>query len=95
MEAEERKTMPWSIIGVSAACLTMFSFIPQIAKVVKTRSAKDVSVITLFQLSCGASLWIIYGAHLKDPIIITANTITLATLLILLFLYFNYGRTKR
>lgn len=77
-----------------AAVLTMFAFIPQIVKVLKTKSAKDVSVITLLQLSLGVSLWIVYGIHLKDAIIITANSITLTTLILLLSLYFNYGRIK-
>jgi len=87
--------MLWSIIGSSAAILTMFSFIPQIIKVIKTKSAKDVSLVTLFQLSLGVSLWIVYGIYLKDIIIITANSVTLTTLIILLVLYFNYGRQKQ
>ena len=86
--------MFWTIIGLAAAALTMFSFVPQITKVLKTKSARDVSLITLFQLSLGVSLWITYGIHLKNPIIITANAVTLLTLIILMFLYFCYGRTK-
>jgi len=86
--------MLWSIAGILAAGLTMFGFIPQIIKVLKTKSAKDVSVTTLFQLSFGVSLWIAYGIHLKDSIIITANSITLITLIILLCLYFYYSRMK-
>jgi MtN3 and saliva related transmembrane protein len=84
--------MIWTIIGSAAASLTMFAFIPQIIKTVKTKSVKDVSIITLLQLSLGVSLWIIYGIHLKDAIIILANSVTLATLIMLLYLYFNYGR---
>jgi MtN3 and saliva related transmembrane protein len=84
--------MLWTIIGSTAATLTMFSFIPQIIKVVRTKSAKDVSLITLLQLSVGVSLWMIYGIHLKDFIIITANGITLVTLVILISLYFSYVR---
>jgi MtN3 and saliva related transmembrane protein len=84
--------MLWSIIGSSAAALTMFGFIPQIIKVLKTKSLKDVSLTTLTQLSLGVSLWIAYGIYLKDAIIITANTVTLFSLIILLFLYFRYGR---
>jgi MtN3 and saliva related transmembrane protein len=86
--------MIWTIIGLSAAILTMFSFIPQIIKVLKTKSAKDVSVFTILQLMTGVCLWIVYGVHLKDPIIITANAITLISLVVLLFLYFNYGAKK-
>ncbi|MBU4345768.1 MAG: SemiSWEET transporter [Candidatus Omnitrophica bacterium] len=84
--------MFWSIIGSTAAVFTMFAFIPQIIKVLKTKSVKDVSLVTLLQLSLGVTLWITYGIHLKDAIIITANSITLVTLIILLCLYFNYRR---
>jgi MtN3 and saliva related transmembrane protein len=80
----------WFIIGSLAACLTMLAFLPQIFKVAKTRSVKDVSLITLLQLSLGVFLWIIYGIHLKDIIIIGANAITLTTLIILLFLYHRH-----
>jgi len=54
-------TMPWMMIGVAAAALTTFSFIPQIVKVVRHRSARDVSVITIVQLAAGVSLWVVYG----------------------------------
>ncbi|MDD2751790.1 MAG: SemiSWEET transporter [Candidatus Omnitrophica bacterium] len=86
--------MLWKIIGMSAAVLTMFSFLPQIFKVLKTKSEKDLSLMTLLQLSSGVLLWIVYGVARRDPIIIIANVITLATLLILLNLYFYYGRKK-
>jgi len=84
--------MIWSIIGSSAALLTMLAFIPQIVKVIKTKSVKDVSITTLLQLSLGVSLWIAYGIHLKNAIIIAANSITLSSLFILLALYFYYRR---
>lgn len=87
--------MIWTIIGSTAACLTMFAFIPQIIKALTSKSVKDVSSVTLLQLSLGVSLWIAYGIHLKDVIIITANTITLFSLIILLLLYFSYGRGKK
>ena len=87
--------MFWTIIGLAAATLTMFSFIPQIFKVIKTKSAQDVSVITLLQLSLGVSLWIVYGIYLENAIVITANSVTLSTLLILLFFYFRYRRKNK
>lgn len=82
-------------IGVAAAFLTMFSFLPQIVKVAKTKSAKDVSLATLVQLSCGVSLWIIYGIYRKDAIIILANTVTLCTMLILLYQYFTLRKERK
>jgi MtN3 and saliva related transmembrane protein len=82
------------MIGASAATLTMFSFIPQIARSLRTKSVKDVSPVTLFQLSTGVFLWMVYGFFRQDPIIIFANAITLISLLVLIFLYFKFGRVK-
>ncbi len=80
----------WPTIGALAACLTMFSFIPQIVKVARKKSSGDLSLVTLLQLATGVSFWIAYGVYLKDSIIIAANTITLITLVILLALYFKF-----
>lgn len=82
------------IIGSVAAVLTMFAFVPQIIKVVKTKSAKDVSPITLLQLLLGVTLWAIYGIFRRDIIIIVANLVTFTSMIILLSLYYNYGRRK-
>jgi len=90
--------MWWVILGIVAASLTMFGFVPQIVKMWKTRSVKDVSGLTLSQFSIGVTLWMFYGMHLKDFVIIGANAISLATLLIALglFLKLNQGiRPKR
>lgn len=87
--------MIWTIIGAIAAALTMLGFVPQIARSLRTRSVKDVSPIALFQLSSGVFLWIIYGIYRKDPIIIIANTVSLVTLFVLIFLYFKYGRLAK
>jgi len=86
--------MLWTIIGSSAAALTMFAFIPQIHKALRTKSVKDVSLVTLFQLSSGVFLWILYGIYLKDYVIIVANVVTLVSLITLLFLYFNYKKVR-
>jgi len=86
--------MFWTIVGSLAACLTMLSFIPQIIKIMKTKSARDVSLVTLLQLTLGVCLWIAYGIYRKDAIIITANSVTLVTLVILLTFYAMYGRRK-
>jgi MtN3 and saliva related transmembrane protein len=86
--------MLWKIIGLTAATLTMFSFFPQIFKILKTKSARDMSLVTLLQLSSGVSLWILYGLYLKDAIIIAANSVTLVSLVALLVLYFSYKKGK-
>ena len=84
--------MGWTILGIAAALLTMFGFVPQIMKMWTTHSVKDVSGLTLIQFSVGATLWILYGIHLQDFIVIGANAIYLVTLLIALGLYWNLSQ---
>jgi len=89
--------MVWTIVGIAAASLTMFGFVPQIIKMWKTHSVKDVSGLTLVQFIVGSTLWMLYGIHRHDFIIIGANAIALAILLIALGLYlkFNHGMQRK
>ncbi|MDP2744269.1 MAG: SemiSWEET family transporter [Dehalococcoidia bacterium] len=87
--------MTWYLIGSLAALLTSFGFVPQMVKMWRTRSVKDISLLTLGQLALGVSLWTVYGVHLRDPIIIAANMISLATLLLGFLLYRRYSARKR
>jgi len=68
----------------------MFGFVPQIFKILRTKSASDVSLVTMVQFLIGVSFWLIYGIHLRDAIIIGANAVTFLTLTVLLRLYFRY-----
>ena len=83
--------MYWYVIGTTAALLTTFGFVPQIIKMHRTKSSKDISVTTLFQFSAGVMLWTLYGVHLGDIIIITANTISFMTLVAAIILYYHYN----
>ena len=85
--------MLWTTIGAIAATLTMFSFVPQVFRSLRTKSVKDVSPVTLFQLEAGVFLWMVYGIARQDPIIIIANVTTFITLAVLIFLYFKYGKS--
>jgi len=84
--------MLWQIVGMLAAGLTMFGFVPQLVKSLKTRSVKDVSFATLVQFAIGVTLWTVYGVFKKDLIIIIANVVTLITLCTLIYLHFTYGK---
>lgn len=78
------------LFGVTAAFLTMFGFVPQVIKMYRTRSVSDVSSLTLFQFTAGVSLWAVYGYGIRDPIVLGANLVSLATLLAALALYYHY-----
>jgi len=80
----------WTIIGIIAALLTSFSFVPQVRKMWRRKSAKDVSNVTMIQMMVGSALWLIYGVSLADYVIISANIVAITTLVIGLMLYYRY-----
>ena len=80
----------WTIIGIVAALLTSFSYVPQVRKMWRRKSAKDVSNITMFQLMIGCALWLVYGISLHDFVIIIANFVGVATLVTGLVLYYRF-----
>ena len=84
--------MLWFFVGSTAALLTSFGFVPQLLKMRRTKSVRDVSLLTFVQFSLGISLWAIYGLHLKDPIIVAANLVSLSVVLAGIGLYLRYSR---
>lgn len=84
----------WKCIGLAAATLTMFSFVPQVIKMYRTKHSGDVSLMTIVQMATGVALWAAYGFHLRDPIIFFANIVTLAILLAAFYLYMKYRTAK-
>ena len=54
------------LIGLLAAILTTIAFIPQVFKVIKTRSSEGLSLTTYLIFITGVSLWLIYGICNKN-----------------------------
>jgi MtN3 and saliva related transmembrane protein len=67
-----------STIGLIAALLTTAAYIPQAYKTIRTRSTKDLSIITFSMLFFGTILWFIYGLYIHDTPLMLANGITAA-----------------
>ena len=89
--------MQWELVGWGAAILTMFGFVPQILKIYRTESVADVSLLMLLQFSLGIFLWLLYGLHIKDDILIASNAVSFLTLVMAVGLYVKYrkGRINR
>ncbi|MEH1803395.1 SemiSWEET transporter [Nostoc sp.] len=79
-----------TVLGLAAATITTISFLPQMFKTWQTKSAKDVSLVTLITFISGVFLWLIYGIYLQSLPIILANAITLIFNLIILWLKIKY-----
>lgn len=79
-----------SILGYFAGALTTISFIPQVIKIWKTKSTKDISLITFIAFCLGVFLWMLYGIILHSLPVIIANLIGLLLGLIILILKIKY-----
>lgn len=86
--------MLWSIMGTIAAICTTVGFIPQIIRGVKTKELNDVSPTMLTLLLVGGSLWLAYGVHLKNPIIVLANGFTFSFVVTIFVLRLLFKRNN-
>src|SRR4030067_2734425 len=64
-----------NVLGIAAGCLTTTSFLPQVIKIWKTKSAHDISSGMFVIFSAGVLLWLVYGLATHAPPIILANAI--------------------
>lgn len=78
-------------IGFVAALLTTVAFLPQVLKVWKTQSAKDVSLGMYVILSVGVALWLVYGIFIVSWPMIISNAITLVLASAVLGMKLKFG----
>jgi len=71
------------LVGIIAIILTSFSIVPQIVKIYRTKSAKDLSMIQCILLLIGILCWLLYGIQINDLVVIVANAINLLLQIIL------------
>jgi MtN3 and saliva related transmembrane protein len=81
------------ILGYVAGLLTTLTFLPQVIKTVKEKSAKDVSLNMFLIAAANQVLWVIYGVLKKDLVIIMTNVLILVLSLTMILLKLKFGRT--
>jgi len=82
------------IIGIIAGCVTSFSMIPQLIKLIKKKEAKDISYFMIILLLFGVALWTVYGILKEDVPIIATNCFSFILNLIFLLLVIKYKRNN-
>ncbi len=73
-----------TVIGLIAALFTTVSLLPQLIKVWKTKSTKDISTSMFALFGGGVLLWFIYGLLVNDFPIIIANSLAFVQAVIIL-----------
>ncbi|HLC88999.1 MAG TPA: SemiSWEET transporter [Candidatus Nanoarchaeia archaeon] len=79
-----------TIIGLVAAALTTWSFLPQVIKTIRTKKTEDISLAMFLVLSVGLFIWLVYGLLIKDLPLIIANLISFILTAIILFFKIKY-----
>jgi MtN3 and saliva related transmembrane protein len=80
------------ILGFAAAFCTTVAFVPQLVRVVRLRSARDISLPTFLMFSLGVLLWLLYGVYTGSRPVIASNAVTLVLSVSILILKLRYGR---
>lgn len=85
-------SFPIDAIGYAAAVLTTLSWIPQIARTWRTKSAGDLSLGMLAAFSTGVALWLTYAIMIGSKPVLVANAVTLILSLSLIGLRLAFRR---
>ena len=62
-------------VGLAASFCSSVALVPQLAKLLKTKDARNLSLVWIVVLLIGVSLWVLYGIIKKDWIIIGSNIV--------------------
>lgn len=74
------------IIGLLAGACTTFSAIPQIKKIIATKSTRDISYLMYLMNCTGNLLWVTYGFFKESESLIIANLISFSLMTTVLIL---------
>lgn len=78
------------LLGLAAGTITSVTFLPQVIRIYKTKSAKDISSSMLGLLIIGVTMWLIYGIIVNDIAIMYTNGMVLALSLVMVYFKFRF-----
>jgi MtN3 and saliva related transmembrane protein len=80
-----------ALLGLVAACCTTIAFVPQVVRIWRTRSTRDISLGMFVVLTVGMLLWLVYGLLVRDLPLVLANSATFTMSLTILVLKVRNG----
>jgi len=78
-------------LGLIAGLLTTLAFVPQVVKIWRTKSARDVSLHSFLVFTVGVALWLAYGAVRQELPIVLWNAVTLVLAAAIVAMKVRYG----
>ena len=81
------------ILGYAAGAVTTLTFLPQVIKTLKDKSARDISLMMFIIAAANEIMWIVYGAWLQPTnwVIILTNSLVLVMSLTMIILKLRYN----
>jgi MtN3 and saliva related transmembrane protein len=81
-----------SILATISGIAASGAMLPQVYKIFKRKSAKDISILTYSMLSVISIIWILYGFEIQNFPVIISNGVGIFFLLAIIVGWFLYGR---
>lgn len=78
------------VLGYSACVVTALTFLPQVVKTWKEKSAKNVSLMMFIIAFVNEVMWIAYGVLQQDNVIVITNVIMISMCSIMIGLKLKY-----
>jgi len=79
-------------LGLIAGALVTFSIIPQLIRVFRLKSAREISMLFTTLLLLGILMWLVYGILLQLTPVIIWNAAGAVLTMVLLYAKLKYGR---
>jgi MtN3 and saliva related transmembrane protein len=79
-----------TVLGLVAGALTVVAFFPQLLKVWRTRSTKDISLGMFSIFSAAVFLWFVYGVLINNVPVMIANFLVFVQALIIVAFKVKY-----
>lgn len=79
------------ILGYAACAVTALTFLPQVVKTWREKSAKNVSLLMFIIAFINEIMWIAYGALRNDMVIVVTNVIMISMCSVMIALKLKYN----
>jgi MtN3 and saliva related transmembrane protein len=79
-----------TLMGLVAAALTVVAFFPQLMKVWRTKSTRDISLGMFSLFSFAVFLWFVYGLLISNLPVVVANLLVFVQAFIILMFKLKY-----
>ena len=87
--------MTQDLIGYLGGIFSSVSFLPQVLRIWKTKSANDLSMATLLLLATNVSLWLTYGISIGSTPLWLTNAIVLVMVLTMIGFKVKFKTNKQ